>query len=199
MIQSDLSKVWLDQLRSGDSQAAQKLWDDYFVRLCEIARTRIRDSRELDEEDVALSALKSFYLRVQDGEYSRITDPTTLWPLLVAITKNKIVDQIRRENRIKRGGTGSSDRPREMAELVPLSQLLAEEPQPEFVTELGDELKRLLGDLAAGGDDRLHQIVLWKLEGLSNVEIASELSCSRRTVERKLELIAELWIRELQS
>jgi hypothetical protein len=39
----------------------------------------------------------------------------------------------------------------------------------------------------------LYDIVRHSLRGLRPEEIARELKCSKRTIERKLELIAELW------
>ena len=36
-------------------------------------------------------------------------------------------------------------------------------------------------------------IALWKLDGMTTSEIAEKMNCVRRTVERKLQLIAEVW------
>jgi DNA-binding CsgD family transcriptional regulator len=53
-----------------------------------------------------------------------------------------------------------------------------------------EEYKSLLRAL---GDKRLEQIAVWRMEGLSNEEIAGELNCAVRTVERKLERIRAIW------
>ena len=42
-------------------------------------------------------------------------------------------------------------------------------------------------------DPDLRQIALWKLEGHTNAEIAAQLDCTLRTVERKLERIRAYW------
>ena len=42
-------------------------------------------------------------------------------------------------------------------------------------------------------DPGLRQIALWKLEGYTNSEIAQQLECTLRTVERKLERIRAYW------
>ena len=42
-------------------------------------------------------------------------------------------------------------------------------------------------------DPDLRQIALWKLEGYTNREIAAQLDCKLRTVERKLERIRAYW------
>ncbi|MCA9018102.1 MAG: hypothetical protein KDA77_22460, partial [Planctomycetaceae bacterium] len=96
---------WIDQLKTGDAQAAQRLWESYFQEMVEVARRKLRGAPRTmaDEEDVALSAFKSFCLGAQNGRFSQITDRQNLWPLLVAITSHKSVDLIRNENRQKRG------------------------------------------------------------------------------------------------
>jgi hypothetical protein len=49
---------WIDRLEAGDPDAAQKLWERYFLRLVGLARKKLRavPRRAADEEDVALSA-----------------------------------------------------------------------------------------------------------------------------------------------
>jgi transcriptional antiterminator len=58
---------------------------------------------------------------------------------------------------------------------------------------VAEEYRRLLDLL---GDESLQQVAVWKMEGSSNDEIAEKLSCSRRTVARKLEAIRSLWSNE---
>ena len=56
--------LWIDQLKAGDAQAAQRLWETYFQRMVELARRKLEGAKKgaADEEDVALSAFKSFAL-----------------------------------------------------------------------------------------------------------------------------------------
>ena len=56
-----------------------------------------------------------------------------------------------------------------------------------------DEYRRLFGSLA---DESLRVVVLLKLEGHSNEEIAKSLDCGLRTVERKLDVIRTSWLAE---
>src|SRR5262245_685987 len=117
---------WIAQLKTGDADAAQALWEKYFRRMVELAQQRLRHAprRAADEEDVALSAFNSFCTRASAGLFPRLADRDNLWPLLVAITANKCVDLVRRENRQKR-------RPPPLAG-VDLDTLLGREPTPEF-------------------------------------------------------------------
>ena len=47
--------------------------------------------------------------------------------------------------------------------------------------------------LKALGDPALEAVVLLKLEGYSNVEIAEKMKYSRRTIQRMLELVKDIW------
>src|SRR5262245_3491912 len=95
---------WITQLKAGNHDAAEALWTTYFRRMVALAQHRLQRAprRAADEEDVALSAFNSFCARAKAGLFPRLTDRDNLWPLLLAITQNKCVDLIRRENRLKR-------------------------------------------------------------------------------------------------
>ncbi|MEZ6087724.1 MAG: ECF-type sigma factor [Pirellulaceae bacterium] len=201
---SDDVTEWIDRLRQGDASAAEKLWRVYFVRMVQLAYHKLKGARPgtNDGEDIALSAFKSFCIAAREGRYSKLTDRTNLWPLLVAITANKSVDAIRRENRKKRGGEGTersangtraeSNRLDAARREPRLSELISSEPEPEFAVLVADEFEALLRRLDAQGDPDLKVITLAKLQGESNLEIAEQLRCARRTVERKLQLIERL-------
>lgn len=189
---------WIDQLKTGDADAAQRLWESYFQEMVEVARNKLRGAPRAvaDEEDVALSAFKSFCLGAQNGRFSQITDRENLWPLLVAITSHKSVDLIRQENRQKRGGSGKSGTETErkkQAFPVDFEEIIQHQPSPEFTVQLAEELERLLDLLDKTGDSALRQVALAKMEGETTTEIAEQLGCARRTIERKLQLITRLW------
>jgi DNA-directed RNA polymerase specialized sigma24 family protein len=71
-----------------------------------------------------------------------------------------------------------------------LAQVAGEEPTPEFAALVADEFRRLFARLA---DESLRTIALLKLDGHSNAEIARNLDCGQRTVERKLAVIRKRW------
>ena len=187
--------LWISQLKSGEADAAQRLWESYFQRMVDLARKRLEGAPRAmaDEEDVAVSAFRSFCLRAQDGQFTQLTDRENLWPLLMAITANKSVDLIRHQNRRKRGGTGAPQSAEPGFAANPLSDLISRDPEPEFTLQLAEELQVLLKCLDDSGDEDLRRIALMKMEGLTNSEIAKRLGCVRRTVERKLLLISSLW------
>lgn len=206
MSQPDTVTLWIDQLKAGNSSAAQRLWEVYFQRMVALARRKLEGAPRVvgDEEDVALSAFKSFCLAAREGRFTQLLDSDNLWPLLMAITANKSVDFIRSQNRQKRGGTGKpaeqSDPPAADAGPAPsLSEIISREPAPEFTTELADHLQRLIVRLDATGDADLRQVALLKLDGYTTSEIAERLNCAGRTVERKMRIITRLWGKDLES
>ncbi len=52
---------------------------------------------------------------------------------------------------------------------------------------------RVTDRMARRGNAELRSIALWKLEGYSNEEIAGKLGCVERTIERRLQLIRQIW------
>ncbi|OYW15066.1 MAG: hypothetical protein B7Z55_15300, partial [Planctomycetales bacterium 12-60-4] len=74
------------------------------------------------------------------------------------------------------------------------SALASKDPPPDLAVMMEDEHSRLMQQLR---DDLLRQVAHLRLVGLTNEEIATELGISTRTVIRKLNLIRELWSREL--
>src|SRR5262245_11358142 len=97
---------WISALQGGDADAAQPLWQVYYLRLVGLARRKLEGSgrRAADEEDVALSAFASFCRGAQNGRFPLLANRDNLWRLLVVITARKALDQLERERRLKRGG-----------------------------------------------------------------------------------------------
>ncbi len=164
---------WLVRLKAGDPDGAQRLWERYFAQLVRFARARLRGMkpRRADEEDVALSAFASFCRLAEAGRFPKLTDRDDLWRLLVAITARKSYRLLRDENRQKRGGLAGFNH-------VDLESLIGDVPTPEFAAQCAEECRTLLDLLR---DDQLAKLALWKMEGFTNDEIASQLDCTPRT------------------
>lgn len=193
--------LWINQLRTGDEAAAQQLWARYFERMVRLAHQRLGEAKHglADEEDVALSAFNSFCLGVKQGRFPQLMDRDGLWPLLVAITAHKSVDLIRHENRQKRGGAGSpnAEAPKR-PEVVSLSEILSREPNPEFAGEMAELFDQLFHKLDRAEDPDLKLIALRRMQGDSASEIAADLGCVKRTIERKVAIIRRLWEQEAE-
>lgn len=177
--------LWIERLREGDDGSATHLWARYFRKLVALAERHLprAERRAFDEEDVALSAFHSLCEGVRRGRYPDLEDRDGLWALLAVMTARKARDRRKAEHAQKRGG-GRTATPLELVEV------LGEEPTPAFAAELAEESERLL-ELLEG--DELKTIALRRLEGYANAEIARELNCALRTVERRLALIRQTW------
>ena len=190
---------WIQNLKEGDEQAAQELWQRYFQRMAALARQRLgNDGRRVqDEHDIAICVFKSLCEGAGRGDLAGLDGRDDLWRLLATITVRKVTQHVRHESRQKRGGgqvRGDSIFDADAA--GGFDEFASAEPTPEFLHELAEEHQRLL---AALDDDTLRQIAGWKLEGWTGQEIAEKLGLTRRSVERKLERIRELWKGELNS
>src|SRR5258708_22757005 len=97
---------WLGLLKAGDAEAAQKLWERFYARLVNLARTKLRGlpRGQADEEDLALSAFDQFCRAAQQGQFPQLEDRGDLWEVLALLTERKALDHRRRERRQERGG-----------------------------------------------------------------------------------------------
>lgn len=77
-----------------------------------------------------------------------------------------------------------------------LGQLAAREPTPEFSAEFAETCEQFFACL---DDNRLREIVSLRMEAYTDTEIADRLNCSRRTVQRSLEIIRRKWSRQEQA
>jgi RNA polymerase sigma factor (sigma-70 family) len=183
---------WLSQLRQGQGQddAAQKLWERYYERLVRLAQKRMARSprRVEDEEDVVQSAFATFCSNLAGGRFPQLQDRHDLWRLLIIITARKATSSVRREKTLKRGGTtpqGGQSFPTSQ-----LEQIVGDEPSPDFALQTAEVIRTLLDILPTPS---MRALAMNKLEGYTNEEIAERLGCSLRTVERRLQVIRELW------
>lgn len=188
---------WIGNLKSGPDleAAAQGLWRRYFDQLVRLARVRLRQTADgaADEEDVALSVLDTVYRRAAAGQFPNLQDRDELWRLLVVITARKSSNYAKREQRLKRGGGRTRNETALAADesnFAGLAQWIGSEPSPEFAAIVADEFRRLLGSLPGA---LYQQVVVLKLEGYTNEEVADRLGCALRTVERRLEIIRKRW------
>ena len=80
---------------------------------------------------------------------------------------------------------GSSDNPEPA-----INDIIGREPSAEFAVSVSEECEILLNLLP---DESMKQLALLKMEGYNNKEIAAELNCGLRTIERRLGLIRKIW------
>jgi RNA polymerase sigma factor (sigma-70 family) len=201
---------WLKRVQQGpDDRAATKLWQRYCRRLADVARRRLRElgarCRAGDEADAVQEAFAAFFRRVKEGAYPDCHDRNDLWCLLVKIADSKARQLARGERRRKRGGgkvRGDSvflrndasaaegfDRLGGAAAELPFPQPTVEEPNEAFVDQLLDAFTLCYGAL----DETERQVLRGQLQGYTHGEIARQIGCVTRTVERKLKVIRSRW------
>tara|TARA_R110002049_G_scaffold2750_9_gene22392 strand:- start:68919 stop:69542 length:624 start_codon:yes stop_codon:yes gene_type:complete len=185
------------RLEEGDVSASVELWNYCFPRLLSYCRGKLPEHmrRVLDEEDVALSAFKSFCLGAGQGAFGDIKGRDELWKLLFCIAGRKAGGYLRHQTRQKRGGgqvVGESIFQSEGHDSVDtgIDQVAGDAESPATIAQFANECQVLLDMLQ---DDNLQTIALLRIEGYSVDEIAERIGCAKRTVERRLNLIREIW------
>jgi DNA-directed RNA polymerase specialized sigma24 family protein len=197
---SEITMIF-DQLKAGHDSAAGRIWNAYFEAVVQEARKRMRydTKRASDEEDVALSVMRNVIEGAKAGRFEKHQDRTDFWRLMIAITRQKVIDRRRGENRLKRGageirGESVFINPGDDSSAAGLAQRAKDEVTPDFMLMLEEENQRLFASLR---DEVLVQIAQLRFEGYANEEIAAKTQLSMRSVERKLALIRERMEKEL--
>jgi len=191
---------WIGGLKAGDQRAAEKLWKRYFDNLVVLAQKKLRGApgRLADEEDVALDAFAAFCRGAQEGRFRNLSDRHDLWRILLKITTDKAVDQIRHDvAQVHGGGTvrGEGDVTSD-SDVREFDRIIGDEPSPELAAMVAENCRRLLNLLE---DPALKAIALAKLDGYTNREIALQQKCALRSVHRRLQLIREKWLLAVDS
>jgi len=116
----------------------------------------------------------------------------------VKIAERKIGERVRHETRDKRDVRRVAQdsvflrlpNPQQDDGRGGVESLAGREPTPEFAAEVAETCEALLTLLP---DDVYRRIALLRLENHTADEIAAELSCTRRTEQRKLLVIRRAW------
>jgi DNA-directed RNA polymerase specialized sigma24 family protein len=191
--------AWARQLGDEDpaarDEAARNIWDHYAPRLVALVRQNLaaRIRRREDEDDVLQSMYKSFCQNQREGRY-QLRDRHDVWGMLLRITIRKVSSAAERHR------AGCRDVGREEVALPGgaedslgsqwlLDHLAGSGPSPAEVAEVNDEMERLFRLLP----EDLRRIVLWRLEGYSNQEIAGMIGRTERSVEIKLQRVRRRW------
>ena len=192
---NELFEELLNAMQKGEDSAFTMFFNRYYDQLVQFAKKKLGSSplRTFDEHDVAQSAMKSLFKNLRENRYEA-QNSIELWQILITITKNKLIDRRRRQHAQKRGGgnvrgesiwaqTGEDSGLHEQ-------QDTKQKMTPDAQVELLETTELLFQRLE---DDKTREVAQLLLAGYRINDIAEELNCVRRTVERKIVHIRELW------
>lgn len=179
-----------------DEEACAKLWESVYERIVMFARGRLtpKSQRVADEEDIALSAMNSFFRAAEAGRFKSLTNRDELWRILITVMARKAQAFQQRQAAEKRGdGLVRGD---SVFGFTPEGRVgginsIADPADPHrFVDELLGECRERIESLP---DEILRAIAVRRMEGFEVTEIAAELNLSVATIKRKLARIRDLW------
>jgi DNA-directed RNA polymerase specialized sigma24 family protein len=194
-------KELLQAMQRGEDQAFDTFFQEHYDRLVRFAKKRIGSFplRTFDEEDLALSAIHSLFEGLRENRYEAQSN-VELWRILISITNCKLVNLRQKVCAQKRGGgdvrgdsiwvqTGENNFFHEQRD----HRL---DGAPDACLELLETTDLLFQQLESDDQRKIARLLL---EGYRIDDIATELDCVRRTIERKLARIRELWSEVLNN
>jgi len=167
------------QIRSGDQEAANALYERYSQRLFGLAHRQMseRVRRLTEPEDIVQSAFRSLFRGVYSGSYDA-PEGCSLWQLLAVIAMNKVRRKVSRDKSVQPSlsiGVSSSE------------GAAIDVPEVRETEGLENALRDALECLRPMEQD----VVRLRVQGFTVEEISEKLNRSRRTVERTLQQARE--------
>ncbi|MDR2115129.1 MAG: hypothetical protein LBP87_01985 [Planctomycetaceae bacterium] len=202
VLSDDDLKLLLDGIQNQNKESFEQFWNLHFDRLTALARRKMAqvNKRVSDEEDIAISAIHSFYTGLAGQRFHSIQGNNELWKILATIVCRKISKQQRDQFTQKRGGglvrgesifvAGPAAVTENENKQSGLGNVAGTTSPPYFEIEFLDTCEKLYNIL---DDETMRHIARLIMEGFTIDEIAEELGCVRRTVERKLKKIRDKW------
>jgi RNA polymerase sigma-70 factor (ECF subfamily) len=188
MADDKLFQELMEQLKNGNEESAEQVFNRYARRLIGLAASRLPAPvrAKEDPEDAVASAFKSFFVRQRKGEFQP-EDWDELTTLLTYLTVCKV------DRRIRKYLAGKRDVRRESGPALNDDgetsgiQAAAPDPTPAEAAVVTDTLRELMARL----DPTDQQILTLRLQGHTTAEIATAVGKSERTVFRVLDGIRD--------
>lgn len=178
-IEADFASLF-ERLRNGDASAAESLVRTYEPEVRRFVRFRLTTPelrRFLDSMDISQSVFSRFFVEFNEGRID-VESPAQLRGLLMCMTRNRLLDVVRRERAIKRdvrrldGDAHAATTRLVSGERSVSSLICARETLQAVLAELSPEEKRLAEARLAGRS--------WK-------ELAEELQTGGDALRKRLE------------
>ncbi len=169
----------LRRVRTGSQEAATQLYLRYAQRLRALSRAKCSPdlAPRVDSDDIVQSVFRTFFRRVQKGEYD-VPDGEELWKLFLVIGLNKIQTAgafhraAKRDVRASLGG-----------DVLDQTGDVVEESDATSMSILQMSIDEVLGELSPSH----RSIIQLRIDGHEVAVIAEQLGRSKRSVERILQ------------
>ncbi len=172
-----------------DEAMTKEFWDLFFPRLVQVANRTL--ACHADAEDAAQDALVKFWQKAREGDVPGDLNRFEIWSFLSTMTSRQAIDFLRKQSRQKRGGGKVHSESSLGAGLDPGNPNL-----DSLIGELGfHEFDLVLEELLDALDDQLKTILICRMMGYTNAEIAEMLGCTERHIRRQVAELRE----EVQS
>jgi RNA polymerase sigma factor (sigma-70 family) len=173
----------LERVVAGDEEAGRLLFNRFTKRLIALAHARLeRDvGARVDPEDVVQSAYKSFFVRLSRDEF-QLDDWDDAWRVLTTITLRKCGHRVEYLTAACRDIAREAIPPASPDDSAAAWEPIANGPTPAQVIALADVVEQML----ACFDPRDQQIVLLRLQAYTELEIATQVGRTDRTVRNVL-------------
>ena len=168
----------LQRTRLGDQEAAKRLVQEYEPEIRRAARLRLTDPklrRLVDSIDICQSVFGRFFQGALEGAFN-LENPQQLLVLLTTMTRNRVIDEHRKQSAAKRSRDNSVGD-------LDADQLCSDEPGPKTAL-----IRRELVELVRTrlNEDELKLAEL-RAEGCSWDEIGRQLNQSPEGLRKRLE------------
>lgn len=173
----------IEQMKTGDANAVNRLYELYAEKLISVVQKSIsgKFGGRFTSESVVQSAIFSMITRTNKGQF-RFSDDEDFWKLLITIALNKLRKKVEFHQAEKRNPS------REVSTEAYVAERLSQRNHFEDGIHFKDTLDQLLNRL----DERSQNIILAKLEGKTQQEIAEEQGVNEKTIRRAMANIREL-------
>jgi RNA polymerase sigma factor (sigma-70 family) len=168
-----------------DEAQTKEFWDLFFPRMVRVANKTL--ACHADAEDAAQEALVKFWQKAQEGEVPLDLNRFEIWTFLSTMTNRQAIDFLRKKSRQKRGGGNVQSE----SALV-LGSDAGEHTLDGLVGELSfHDFDLVLDELLDALEEDLKTILICRMMGYTNGEIAEMVGCSERHVRRQVEELRE--------
>lgn len=164
-----------------DESDLNEIFTRQWPKLIQLAERKIAHwhKHQVGPETLVVTVMRTVYRRMSEGKF-HFDDEESLSKQLYVIMLNRLANKIRDAKTLKRGGGKNALSLNELA-------VAAKEVDETHLAEL-EEVIRIVGDQL---DESGQKTLEMRLAGYDYVEIASELGCSVKSIQRKMAIIKE--------